>query len=174
MCSQGACGCFTHFYTGTMHAIDLSCPVGTPVLAVENGTVIDVKDATTVGGIHSAHLFQWNSIMLRVDGGKDDGGESKEEGEPSEAPWYVEYVHIASGSARVKPGDVVQKGDVLCSSGDVGFCPTPHLHIQVHREMKKDSPTIPFTIKMTGDGGSGSGEVYVPVAGGQYNHTGPL
>jgi murein DD-endopeptidase MepM/ murein hydrolase activator NlpD len=36
-----------------------------------------------------------------------------------------------TGSATVKVGDRVQEGQVICLSGDVGFCPTPHLHIQV-------------------------------------------
>jgi len=49
---QGACGQFTHYYSATLHAIDLECPVGTPVLSVADGTVISVKDESLVGGIH--------------------------------------------------------------------------------------------------------------------------
>ena len=184
LCSQGACGCFTHFYKGTMHAVDFCCPVGTPVLAVGAGTVVDVKDTTTVGGIHSAHLFQWNSIMLRLDlegkvKGKGEGAGEEEELKGS--PVYVEYVHIASGSANVQVGDIVQTGDVICFSGDVGFCPTPHLHIQVHREMTKEAPTVPFQLmtgkrRMRSEGSvEEGGKVYVPIAGVQYDPlTGPL
>ena len=172
MCSQGPCGCFTHFYVGTMHAVDLSCPVGTPVLAVGDGVIVNVKDTTTVGGIHSAHLFQWNSIMLKINGDTINADEKEmtllqqnftaqqqqeeetaEDGEQekkttsSRLPIYVEYVHIASGSAAVKKGDVVKQGDVLCTSGDVGFCPTPHLHIQVHRSLMDNAPTVPFLLR---------------------------
>ena len=43
-----------------------------------------------------------------------------------------EYVHIKPGSCRVKEGDTVSQGQHLCDSGDVGFCPSPHLHIQAH------------------------------------------
>lgn len=44
---------------------------------------------------------------------------------------YVDYVHIGAGSVLVKEGERVTQGQVLCRSGDVGFCPAPHLHIQV-------------------------------------------
>jgi murein DD-endopeptidase MepM/ murein hydrolase activator NlpD len=195
LCSQGACGCFTHFYSGTMHAIDLCCPVGTPVLAVEDGTIMEVKDETTVGGIHSAHLFQWNSIMLRVDkitasNANDENavgsGETKDSASTTaptttsttasttstiSTPCYVEYVHIASGSATVKKGDIVKRGDIICSSGDIGFCPTPHLHIQVHNQMKKDAPTIPFLLKVD----ASTEKSYVPIAGVKYDpKAGPI
>jgi biotin carboxyl carrier protein len=227
LCSQGACGCFTHFYSGTMHAIDLSCPVGTPVLAVGAGTIVEVKDSTNVSGIHASHLFEWNSIMLRVDehdentktkkkrkngGGGGGGGGSevasslpasvmvagppsapsnqnqkssgvaapappaaylaaKEEAETEQeaAPIYVEYVHIASGSAVVKVGDVVRQGDLLCRSGDVGFCPTPHLHIQVHRDARQDAPTAPFCFFC-----KDQDTTYVPSAGRWYSADGPV
>ena len=212
LCSQGACGCFTHFYTGTQHAVDLSCPVGTPVLAVGDGTVVEVKDSTTVGGIHASHLFEWNSIMLRIDrvagsairlekgvqgggagstvvpaipdatvdrsGDNCDGataaapdsrtagkGPIKDEIEPI----FVEYVHIASGSAVVKAGDTVRQGDLLCHSGDIGFCPTPHLHIQVHRDCRKDAPTAPFCF-LCGE----QSRTFVPSAGLWYNASGPV
>ena len=64
-CSQGAGGAFTHFYPGTMHAVDLECPVGTPVLAVGDGVVAEVKHDSHSSGIHVANLFEWNSIMVQ-------------------------------------------------------------------------------------------------------------
>ena len=234
MCSQGQCGCFTHFYNQTKYAIDLSCPIGTKVLAVGNGTIINVKDNVTVGGIHSAHLFQWNSIMLKLDDQesnpkedavqKDDVNKKKAvqekeavkietvkiedvkqkddvqkddvqkeekekedekmkdekkviDNETGEASIYVEYVHIGCKSAVVKVGDRVRKGDVLCTSGDVGFCPTPHLHLQVHDTMVDNAPTIPFTLHGTlRSGDSMMKKVrYIPIAGMQYDPVqGPL
>ena len=60
---------------------------------------------------------------------------------------FVEYVHIETNSAIVKVGDHVQRGQHICNSGDVGFCPRPHLHIQMHNSDKKDAPTIPFGFK---------------------------
>ncbi len=130
LCSQGACGCFTHFFPGTQHAVDLECAVGTPIVAVGDGEIVDVHDVNCVGGIHVANLFKWNSIMLRLD----------------EPPLFVEYVHIDGASVRVKKGQRVRCGEIICAAGDVGFCPTPHLHIQVHKSDAKGAPTIPFRL----------------------------
>jgi murein DD-endopeptidase MepM/ murein hydrolase activator NlpD len=43
LCSQSAFGKFTHFYKNTLHAVDLECPVGTPVLAVADAHVMHVQ-----------------------------------------------------------------------------------------------------------------------------------
>lgn len=173
LCSQGAGGCFTHFYPATAHAIDLACPLGTPVTAVGAGTVVEVKDSESASGIHASLLFRWNSLMLHV----------------ASAGLYVEYVHIAPGSAKVAVGDTVAAGEVLCTSGDVGFCPVPHLHIQAHRSRDKDAPTVPFRFAPsgqcaasasasapsssgTGAGGGAGAQAgdggYLPKAGGWY------
>jgi murein DD-endopeptidase MepM/ murein hydrolase activator NlpD len=39
LCSQGHGGRLTHFFPGTWHAIDIECPIGTPVLSVGDGEV---------------------------------------------------------------------------------------------------------------------------------------
>ena len=98
---------FYTFFQATRHAIDLECPVSTPVLAVADGTVVEVKQDNVVSGIHASNLYKWNSIMLKLDDGQ-----------------FVEYVHIETNSAIVKVGDHVQRGHI-CNSGDVGFCPPP-------------------------------------------------
>lgn len=60
--AQGVGGNFTHFYSGTLHAIDFECPEGTPVLAVAGGTVKEVRQSNTAGGVHARGLFEWNSV----------------------------------------------------------------------------------------------------------------
>ena len=72
-----------------------------------------------VGGFqaHVDNLFKWNSVILKLATGH-----------------FVEYVHIKKSSAAVAPGDRVTAGQPICLSGDVGFCPSPHLHIQVNPE----------------------------------------
>ena len=126
LCTQGHCGKFTHFYPGTVHAVDFQCPVGTPVVAVGDGRVVDVRKTSTASGIHAANLFRWNSIMIEIE---------------RDTPLYVEYVHIKD--AFVSVGDRVVSGDVIASSGSVGFSPSPHLHIQVHMSPDPSSPTVP-------------------------------
>lgn len=164
-CSQGCGGAFTHFYRGTLHAVDLECPLGTPVLAVGDGEVVEVQQDHAVGGVHAKNLFLWNSVSIKLDG----------------SGLVVEYVHIAAGSCTVKTGDRVAKGQRLCASGDVGFCPTPHLHIQAHLTADADAPTVQFAferVTMRDDhssGASGPGDGwYVPVAGGFYGTDGPV
>ena len=71
--------------------------------------VVAVQQTSNVGGIRCDNLFTWNSVMLCLRG--------RFEGV------YVEYVHIAARSCRVKEGDLVAGGDVICETGDVGFCP---------------------------------------------------
>jgi murein DD-endopeptidase MepM/ murein hydrolase activator NlpD len=63
---------------------------------------------------------------------------------------FVEYVHIQQHSAQVKVGDRVSKGQVLCFSGQAGFCPEPHLHFQVQPSAENDALTLPFVFVING------------------------
>ena len=150
LCTQGFNGALTHFQLGTYHALDFACEIGTPVVAVGDGTVRKLQQGNTASGIHVDNLFCWNSLILELDSG-----------------FFIEYVHIRSGSARVIEGQHVVCGEVLCESGCVGFCPEPHLHIQAHASDADDAPTIPFTLR------GGEGGAYVPIAGQWYDATGP-
>eukprot|EP00928_Gymnodinium_smaydae_P045690 TRINITY_DN30419_c0_g2_i1.p1 TRINITY_DN30419_c0_g2~~TRINITY_DN30419_c0_g2_i1.p1 ORF type:complete len:391 (-),score=71.38 TRINITY_DN30419_c0_g2_i1:391-1563(-) len=128
LCSQGPGGELTHFaHPSTYHAIDLDCPVGTPVLAIAAGTVLDVRDAEGVSGVDVRNFFRWNQVTVQ----HEDGS-------------IAEYVHVQAGSARVEVGAQVLRGQVICCSGDVGFCPTPHLHLEVHIAHGKDAPSVSF------------------------------
>eukprot|EP00053_Salpingoeca_punica_P018982 m.189130 g.189130 ORF g.189130 m.189130 type:complete len:486 (-) comp17544_c1_seq5:937-2394(-) len=171
LCTQGECGCFTHFYPGTLHAIDLACAVGTPVLALGDGEVVQVTDTNTVSGIHVYNLFRWNSIMVRYDlpastsattSAKAEAGKQKD----SALSVFVEYVHIKAHSARVKVGDRVKHNDVLCESGDVGFCPEPHLHIQAALSAAPTAPSIRFALL------DDKGSAYFPRAGSRFSSRG--
>ena len=166
LCTQGCGGWLTHFYDATKFAIDLACDVGTPVVAVADGVIVDIKDGCRVSGIHSSNLFSWNSITMRVvrceEGGDPDVGHGM----------LVEYVHVQAGSFVVKIGDAVSAGQLLCLSGDAGFCPMPHLHLQAHVSDAKDAPTVPFRLGTDGD--DAKVPPYTPVAGSWYHScTGP-
>ncbi len=137
LCSQGMGGHFTHFFPSNYHSIDLLAPVGTPVLAVGNGVVHDVSQNEKVEGILTTNLFRWNSIMLKLDKDPDNNIENEV---------FVEYVHIQNGSSKVSPGDIVKVGQVLCSTGSVGFSPLPHLHIQMTCSAGIDAKTVPFRL----------------------------
>lgn len=78
----------------------------------------------------------------------------------------AEYVHIQAGSALVAVGDRVSEGQELCSSGDAGFCPSPHLHVQVQEDEADNSPTVLFALL------DGEGKPYFPAAGKWYGASG--
>ena len=126
LCSQGHGGYLTHFTSSTHHAVDLECPEGTAVLAVGDAVVWEVRDKELCFGSWAGNLFQWNSIMLKLE----------------DPPLYVEYVHIKTGSSLVKKGQKVKRGEKICQTGNIGFCPCPHLHIQCHTSDKKDAQTV--------------------------------
>jgi len=130
LCSQGSGGRLTHFaHPSTYHAVDLDCAVGTEVLAMADGTVKEVRDAERASGIDVRSFFRWNSVtVLQSDG------------------TLAEYVHIQAGSASalVQAGQQVRRGQPLCCSGDVGFCPRPHLHLELHLEEGARAPSVPF------------------------------
>jgi len=65
--SQGCGGGLTHFtHPSTFHAIDFECPVGTPVLAIDSGVIVDVQHRCSCSGLRVSNLFQWNSITLMI------------------------------------------------------------------------------------------------------------
>jgi murein DD-endopeptidase MepM/ murein hydrolase activator NlpD len=159
--AQGVDGAFTHFFAGTHHAVDFRCAVGTPVLSVAAGTVAEVRDAHACGGVHVRNLFRWNSVTVAHADGT-----------------HAEYVHTRRGSARVAVGDVVAEGQQLAESGDVGFCPEPHLHLQLHVSAATDAPTLRFALRCGGGGAGGAGGAgeaasYEPQAGLFYGASGP-
>lgn len=144
LCSQSFNGELSHFYPETLFAVDFDCPIGTPVLSIGEGTIKAIQQNETVTGISTNNLFKWNSIMIQLDSG-----------------YYVEYVHIKANSAFVHIGDRVSTGQPICLSGDVGFCPTPHLHIQVHESAASTALTVPFAFT------SPLGP-YIPIQGQNY------
>lgn len=69
----------------------------------------------------------------------------------------------------MKAGERVFRGQPLCETGNVGFCPVPHLHFQCHDTAKNDAPTVPFVFEAE-DGK----DVFEPISGSFYNSKGRL
>jgi len=139
LCTQEGGGGYTHFaFPSTYYAIDFRCAVGTAVVAVFSGTVVEVRNHYTSTGPHVRNLPRYNSVMLR----RDRGDRYR-----PQQPLYAEYVHVSREGLRVKEGDKVKVGDVLCRAGDVGFCSEPHLHFQLFRSLEGGNmcPTVPMT-----------------------------
>lgn len=150
LCTQGHQGELTHFFAGNLHAIDFRCDVGTPLLAVGDGEVVEAKIDNTLTGIAVSNLFEWNSILLQLDTSTD-------------GPLFVEYVHIAQ--SYVKAGERVSKGQVIGTSGSVGFSPEPHLHFCAYRSSESTAPTVGIHFQ-------GDCSLFLPKASHWYNKNG--
>lgn len=100
---------------------------GEPVVAVADGTVIDVLDDVDANapGIQPAQVPELaakldlanadgNHVILDLGGGV-----------------YAMYAHFQKGSILVKEGDTVKKGDKLAELGNTGNANAPHLHFQL-------------------------------------------
>lgn len=98
-------------HTGT----DYPCPIGTPIRAVADGTVLHVGRLT---GTYADNPW-WISpgfagYVAVIDHGHFIGI----------------YGHCLDGSAGVRPGDRVAEGDVFIRSGNTGASTGPHLHFE--------------------------------------------
>lgn len=133
--TQGFGGRASHRDGANFHALDFAAAQGTPVLAARAGTVMQVVDAFTESGMAEGLKDRMN--LVRV--------------------WHADgsmglYAHIASGSARVQPGDRVQTGQVLAEVRSVGWSSAPHLHFSVQVNDGRELLSLPF--RMAGpDGG---------------------
>eukprot|EP00928_Gymnodinium_smaydae_P034709 TRINITY_DN24536_c0_g1_i2.p1 TRINITY_DN24536_c0_g1~~TRINITY_DN24536_c0_g1_i2.p1 ORF type:complete len:377 (-),score=71.08 TRINITY_DN24536_c0_g1_i2:28-1134(-) len=159
LCTQGVGGHLTHFFPESYYAIDFRCPCGTPILAAGDGVVVSVAHSHRCGGIHCGHLQVWNSVAVRLTHGV-----------------IVEYLHIAPGSSKVQVGAQVKRGQVLCESGDAGFAPEPHVHVELHRADDPMGPSLPlrFHRRLPAGGAAVAASDFVPVAGRWYDDAGEV
>lgn len=171
LCTQGVGGQLTHFFNGNLHAIDFRCSIGTPILAVGDGIVLEAKDHNTLTGIAVSNLFEWNTIMLQLDPPSAEvsntGETSNQTSDTSIAgPLFVEYVHIQK--SFVKEGDRVTKGQAIGESGSIGFSPEPHLHFAAYRSKDDTAPTVQVHFQSESE----DSHLYLPIAGKYYDASG--
>lgn len=57
--------------------------------------------------------------------------------------WETQYCHMAKGSLRVKPGDVLKAGDRIGQVGLSGATEFPHLHFTVRKDGRVIDPFMP-------------------------------
>lgn len=162
LCTQGEDGELTHFFSGNLHAIDFRCPIGTPLIAVADGVVVEAKDQNMLTGIAVTNLFEWNSILIRLDDRQTNGGRT-------DGPLFVEYVHIQK--TTVKSGDRVTRGQVIGLSGSVGFSPEPHLHFSAFRSAEPTAPTVRVRFEGSSSNSKSMHE-FLPKAGNWYKSSG--
>lgn len=114
--------------SGSHPAVDIRVPIGTPVRAIANGIVDQVRD--DAGGFGTL-------VVLRHPNVPDPANPRKL------TTLYSSYAHLSS--TFVTEGSVVQKGEQIALSGISGDASGPHLHFQIDRDDAPWHPYWPFT-----------------------------
>jgi murein DD-endopeptidase MepM/ murein hydrolase activator NlpD len=130
--------------------LDFGMPVGTAVHAARNGVVVLVEDSHDVGcAREECGRFANYVVVLHSDGTTG------------------EYFHLERGSAQVRPGQSVSRGQWLARSGNTGFSTAPHLHFGVYRagrERTTESLAVRFETRR--------GPIHTPRSGARYLNPG--
>jgi murein DD-endopeptidase MepM/ murein hydrolase activator NlpD len=103
-------------------------PVGTPVRAIANGIVTQVREDAGGFGLY---------ITIRHPHMPDPDRPK------NETVLYSNYAHLSA--QLVQEGDIVEKGQEIGLSGQTGFVTGPHLHFQIDRDEAPWHPYWPFT-----------------------------
>ncbi|MFA6365416.1 MAG: peptidoglycan DD-metalloendopeptidase family protein [Candidatus Paceibacterota bacterium] len=101
----------TLYRTKTHNGVDFGSPVGTPVLAVEQGKIIKVGNNDR--GTSRWNKYQYGKYIVIQHGNN----------------LATLYGHLSK--QIVKEGDTVNKGDIIGYSGNTGYSKGPHLHLTV-------------------------------------------
>lgn len=121
--TQGPGGKFSHQDEKGRHAVDIAMPVGTPVVAVREGTVISLDQSQREGNGSKAG----NYVRIL----HDDGTMSV-------------YLHLKQNGILVREGQRVKVGDMIAHSGNTGNSTGPHLHFVVQKNVGMKVVSIPF------------------------------
>jgi len=127
---QGNHGRFSHT-NEAVYAFDWKMPVGSPVCAAREGTVVGVQAGFREGGTDKAKFADRANYIQSQHSDHTIG----------------EYVHLKPNGVLVKPGQVVKAGDRIGFSGNTGYTAGPHLHFMVFKAasgIQKQSLPIRF------------------------------
>ncbi len=115
-------------YPEIRYAVDFIIPIGTPVLAIRAGKVIDLKDDSDEWGTDLSFVDKVNFVAIDHQDGT-----------------YAEYLHLGKDKIKVKKGDKVKTGDLLGYAGLSGCMDMPHLHLNVFKI--KNGKAISISVK---------------------------
>lgn len=91
-------------------AIDYVAPLGTPVVAVGDGTVIQLGRNPEFGGQYGI------SVKIRHNG-----------------TYTTVYGHLSAVAKGIKAGTKVRQGQIIAYVGSTGMSTGPHLHYEMHK-----------------------------------------
>ncbi len=120
----------THTTPDSRYAVDLSMPVGTGIYAARAGTVFEVTSTNFEGGTDPENAAAANIVHILHEDGT-----------------YAVYAHLNWNSIRVRPGDVVRRGEYIADSGNTGFSSGPHLHFAVLRNRGMGVESLPVVFE---------------------------
>lgn len=130
---QGYHGSFTH-KGQYAYALDFHVPLGTPIHAARGGKVIWTVDKFTTAGTDSPAFKGRDN---RVEILHEDGSVGR-------------YGHLQRHGVKVKPGQIVKKGQLIGISGNTGFSKGPHLHFHVEQPLTGETvQTFPTYFRTT-------------------------
>jgi murein DD-endopeptidase MepM/ murein hydrolase activator NlpD len=126
--SQGYNGSLSH---QNQNALDFTMPIGTEVMAIRDGIVIEVVEENSKNcGNESCKKFNNYIIVYHKDG------------------TFSEYTHLKKNGSKVKVGDKVTQGQLIGYSGNVGWSTGPHLHLVVYLQKLKERVTLKTKFKI--------------------------
>jgi len=133
----------THATPDSRYAVDIVMPEQTAVYAARGGMVIEVAHSNFRGGADWGKLgAQANLVrILHADGS------------------LALYAHLSWDSIRVRPGQRVERGELIAASGNTGFSTGPHLHFVVVRNAGLRVESVPVMFS------AGIGKVMTPRTG---------
>lgn len=117
----------THIEPSSFHAVDFAMPVGTQIYAARSGTVVEVASQHFEASTDPRRALHANAIrVLHADG------------------TMGLYAHLNWDSIRVRPGQIIQRGEYIADSGNTGFTTGPHLHFAVQRNAGLRHESLPI------------------------------
>jgi murein DD-endopeptidase MepM/ murein hydrolase activator NlpD len=124
----------SHGDPASAYAVDIAMPVGTQIYAARAGTVIEVASQFFEATQDLKKANQANIVrVLHPDG------------------TMAIYAHLNWDSIRVRPGQIVKRGEYIADSGNTGVSTGPHLHFAVQRNAGLMHESLP--IEFAGPGG---------------------
>lgn len=120
---QGYNGKFSH---RGRKALDFDLPIGAKVCAAREGIVSEIKEDSNRGCKSERCKDLGNFVEVYHSDGT-----------------FAMYYHLQKNGALVKPGQKVEKGEVIGLSGNTGWTTGPHLHFEIYKPTKGQPETIP-------------------------------